>query len=38
LFVYRKALAEGVEKHLVGRPSSVVYRKFNEPGLSNAEK
>lgn len=38
LFVYRKALAEGVEKYLVGAPSKGVYRKFNEPGLSIAEK
>ena len=29
LFVYRKALEEGVEHHLVGPPSKIVYRKFN---------
>ncbi len=29
LFVYRKALSEGVNKYLVGRPSKGVYRKFN---------
>jgi len=29
LFVYRKALDEGVDKYLVGRPSKGVYRKFN---------
>ncbi len=29
LFVYRKALDEGVDHYLVGRPSKVVYRKFN---------
>ena len=29
LFVYRKALDEGPEKYLVGRPSKSVYRRFN---------
>ena len=29
LEVYRKALDEGVEKHLVGLPSKVVHRKYN---------
>lgn len=29
LDVYKKALDEGVEKYLVGRPSKSVYRKFN---------
>ncbi len=29
LFVYRKALDEGPEKYLVGRPSKPVYRKLN---------
>jgi glutamate-1-semialdehyde 2,1-aminomutase len=29
LYVYRRALSEGVENYLVGRPSKVVYRKFN---------
>jgi glutamate-1-semialdehyde 2,1-aminomutase len=29
LNVYRKALAEGVEKHLVGRPVKPVFRPFN---------
>ena len=29
LLVYRKALDEGVEKYLVGRPVQPVYRKFN---------
>ena len=29
LFVYRKALAEGPDKYLVGRPSKSVYRKLN---------
>jgi glutamate-1-semialdehyde 2,1-aminomutase len=27
--VYVKALADGVEKHLVGRPSEIVYRPYN---------
>jgi glutamate-1-semialdehyde 2,1-aminomutase len=29
LYVYRQALAEGVEKYLVGRPVKPVFRKFN---------
>jgi glutamate-1-semialdehyde 2,1-aminomutase len=29
LAVYARALGDGVEKHLVGRPSEVVYRRFN---------
>lgn len=29
LWVYRKALDEGVEKHLEGRPVKPVYRRFN---------
>lgn len=29
LFVYKKALDEGVEKYLVGRPVQPVFRKFN---------
>lgn len=29
LAVYRRALDEGVERHLVGRPSQIVYRRFN---------
>ena len=29
LAVYARALEDGVEKHLVGRPSKVVYRKHN---------
>lgn len=29
LAVYRKALEDGVEKYLVGRPSDVVFRRFN---------
>lgn len=29
LGVYRRALDEGVERYLVGRPSQIVYRRFN---------
>ena len=29
LDIYERALADGVEKHLVGRPSQSVYRRFN---------
>ena len=29
LFVYRKAIDEGIEKYLVGRPSKSAYRTFN---------
>ena len=28
--VYARALADGVERHLVGRPSDTVYRRFNK--------
>ena len=31
LEVYGRALEDGVERYLVGRPSQVVYRRFNEP-------
>jgi glutamate-1-semialdehyde 2,1-aminomutase len=31
LGVYVRALDEGVEHHLVGRPSQVVQRQFNLP-------
>ena len=31
LEVYRRALDEGVERHLVGRPSQTVYRRYNHP-------
>jgi glutamate-1-semialdehyde 2,1-aminomutase len=27
--VYRRALEDGFEAHLVGRPSRVVYRRYN---------
>ncbi|MEQ1711648.1 MAG: glutamate-1-semialdehyde 2,1-aminomutase [Hyphomicrobium sp.] len=29
--VYRRALDSGVSRHLVGRPSQIVYRAFNRP-------
>ncbi|GAB4361875.1 MAG: glutamate-1-semialdehyde 2,1-aminomutase [Oricola sp.] len=29
LSVYAKAMSDGVERHLVGRPSEIVYRKYN---------
>jgi glutamate-1-semialdehyde 2,1-aminomutase len=31
LAVYARALEDGPERHLVGRPSQVVYRRFNQP-------
>jgi glutamate-1-semialdehyde 2,1-aminomutase len=31
LEVYARALEDGFERHLVGRPSQVVYRRFNSP-------
>jgi glutamate-1-semialdehyde 2,1-aminomutase len=34
LRVYRMALDEGVSRYLVGRPSQVVYRRFNSPAQS----
>jgi glutamate-1-semialdehyde 2,1-aminomutase len=30
LGVYRRALDDGVEKYLVGRPTEIVYRRFNQ--------
>ena len=32
LAVYRRALDEGVDRHLVGRPSDTVYRRYNRSG------
>ena len=32
--VYRRALEDGVERHLVGRPSQVVYRRYNRPSMN----
>lgn len=31
LTVYKRALDEGVERYLVGRPSQIVYRHYNRP-------
>jgi glutamate-1-semialdehyde 2,1-aminomutase len=31
LEVYRRALDDGVEGYLVGRPSQTVYRRYNRP-------
>jgi glutamate-1-semialdehyde 2,1-aminomutase len=31
LGVYRRALDDGVGKYLSGRPSQIVYRKYNQP-------
>jgi glutamate-1-semialdehyde 2,1-aminomutase len=31
LTIYARALEDGPERHLVGRPSQVVYRRFNRP-------
>jgi glutamate-1-semialdehyde 2,1-aminomutase len=31
LAVYRRALDDGVERYLVGRPSQTVYRRYNQP-------
>lgn len=31
LDVYARALEDGAERHLVGRPSQIVYRRFNRP-------
>jgi glutamate-1-semialdehyde 2,1-aminomutase len=31
LAVYTRALEDGPERHLVGRPSQIVYRRFNRP-------
>jgi glutamate-1-semialdehyde 2,1-aminomutase len=31
LAVYRRALDDGVQRYLVGRPSQVVYRRYNRP-------
>jgi len=37
LAVYRKALDDGVERYLVGRPSEPVYRRYNRPPVSMPE-
>ena len=31
LAVYARALSDGVERHLVGPPSQIVYRRYNQP-------
>ena len=31
LAFYRRALDDGVERYLVGRPSQIVYRHINQP-------
>ncbi len=31
LDIYARALQDGIERHLVGRPSQIVYRRFNSP-------
>jgi len=38
LEIYRRALKDGVEKHLVGRPSQVIYRRFNHPPTTGCDK
>jgi glutamate-1-semialdehyde 2,1-aminomutase len=30
LAIYRRALEHGVEKFLVGRPTEIVYRRYNQ--------
>jgi len=36
LDVYARALEDGVGRHLVGRPSQIVYRRFNQPAAGCA--
>ena len=38
LEVYRQALEAGAERYLVGRPSQIVYRRFNRPEELPAEQ
>ena len=38
LAVYRRALDDGVERYLVGRPSQTVYRRYNCPEELPAER
>ena len=38
LGVYRRALDDGVDKYLVGRPSQTAYRRFNLPGGSKSSQ
>ncbi|WP_029351195.1 glutamate-1-semialdehyde 2,1-aminomutase [Bosea sp. 117] len=37
LEIYGRALEDGVEHHLVGRPSQIVYRRYNTPTAQAAE-
>ncbi|MDB5560876.1 MAG: hemL [Hyphomicrobiales bacterium] len=36
LAVYYRALDDGAERHLIGRPSQVVYRRYNQDGATPA--
>ena len=38
LAVYRRALDEGVDAYLVGRPSQVVFRSHNQPASTPATR
>ena len=38
LAVYRRALEDGVERYLVGRPSEPVFRRFNRPSIEGGER
>jgi glutamate-1-semialdehyde 2,1-aminomutase len=38
LAVYRQALEHGVERHLVGRPSQIVYRRYNRADAPPARR
>ena len=35
LAIYRRALDDGVERYLVGRPSQTVYRAYNLPDVTS---
>ncbi|PRD41626.1 glutamate-1-semialdehyde 2,1-aminomutase [Phyllobacterium phragmitis] len=37
LGVYAQALDQGVERYLIGRPSQIVYRRFNQDGATVAQ-
>lgn len=37
LNVYSRALDDGVERHLIGRPSQIVYRAYNTPDPSHRQ-
>jgi glutamate-1-semialdehyde 2,1-aminomutase len=36
--LYKRALSDGVEKYLVGRPSQPVYRTYNQPKSPQASR